>query len=409
MSESCKVVFFGELQEGFDPEQVLGSFSEKFGVSLEKARKLLDAGKDVVLKGGLDEERARKYQKVLEKIGLVVRIDGLEPEPLALGLSLEPMGSTDDEATVEMDTSQIADSLNHCPKCGSSHVKDGECLDCGVIIKKFLTAENQAPEAEEEAWQAKSENPYSAPEADLVETAEGEMNGPQGVPAGHGASWLAGGWSYFKQNPVTWILAPVVWILLAMAVSLIPLLGGIVVNLLTPVVTAGFFIGCRAQDEGEDFSLSHLFAGFSTNTGQLILAGVIYFGVIILLGILMGFSFSMIGLQAMGAEDPDMLLSMMTSPGLLIGILLGFLLFIPVMMAYIFAPGLIALNDLKAIEAMKLSFSGCLKNMLPLTVYGLLAMILMIIGSLLLGLGLLVVMPILTASLYAAYRDIYYS
>ena len=43
MSEACKVVFYGELQEGFDPEQVLQAFSDKFGVSREKAIKLPNA------------------------------------------------------------------------------------------------------------------------------------------------------------------------------------------------------------------------------------------------------------------------------------------------------------------------------------------------------------------------------
>ena len=103
-----------------------------------------------------------------------------------------------------------------------------------------------------------------------------------------------------------------------------------------------------------------------------------------------------------------MMASTMLSPGLLIAILLSSLLFIPVMMAYLFAPALVALNDLKAWESMKLSFRGCLKNILPFTVYGLIAILLMIIGTIPFGLGLLIVLPILTASIYAAYQDIYF-
>ena len=57
---------------------------------------------------------------------------------------------------------------------------------------------------------------------------------------------------------------------------------------------------------------------------------------------------------------------------------------------------------------MKLSFIGCLKNLLPLTVYGLVAMLLIMIGSLTFGLGLLIVLPVITASIYSAYRDIYF-
>ncbi len=99
---------------------------------------------------------------------------------------------------------------------------------------------------------------------------------------------------------------------------------------------------------------------------------------------------------------------MAAAPGIAVAVLFGTLLMIPVMMAYIFAPALVVLNDMKAIEAMKLSFIGCMKNLLSLTVFSLLAFLLMFIGSIPFGLGLLLVMPILTASLYAAYQDIYY-
>ncbi len=409
MSEKCKVVFYGELQQGFDPEEVLHAFSEKFAVSKEKAGKLLAADKAVVLKGGLDEERARKYKAALEKIGLVVRIEGLKAETPVSGFALEPMEGIDDESTVVMDTSQLAASLARCPKCGSTNMQDGTCLNCGVVAEKYQAGRNRGEQGGG-AWRAKAENPYSAPEADLLEPVEGELNGPQGVPTGNAISWIAKGWSHFKQNPFAWMLALVVWFLLAMVVSLIPLLGGILVNLVTPVITAGFIIGCRAQDEGKDFTIGHLFAGFSNNAGQLVLVGVIYFGAMIVLTlVLMASFFGLVGMQSMEMQDPDMLMSMVASPGFMVAILLGSLLFIPVMMAYLFAPALIALNDLKAMEAMKLSFIGCWKNMLPFTVYGLLAIIMLIVGSIPVGLGLLIVLPILTASIYAAYQDIYYS
>jgi uncharacterized membrane protein len=119
--------------------------------------------------------------------------------------------------------------------------------------------------------------------------------------------------------------------------------------------------------------------------------------------------FGMIGMESLASQNPEMMMDAILSPGFIIAMLLGFLLIVPLMMAYLFAPVLVALDNMKALEAMKLSFSGCLKNLLPLTVYGLLAFLLMIIGSIPFALGLLVVLPLLTASIYAAYRDIYYS
>jgi uncharacterized membrane protein len=229
------------------------------------------------------------------------------------------------------------------------------------------------------------------------------------VPTGHGWAWLVKGWWHFKQNPIAWMGGILVWFLIALVVSLIPMIGGIVLNLFTPVIAAGFIIGCRAQDEGDDFTLNHIFAGFSNNMGQLVLVGLIYFGALFLLTIVMtvGF-FGLIGMQSMAAENPDMMMSMLLSPGFLIALLLGFLIVIPLMMTYMFAPALVALDDMKALSAMKLSFVGCLKNLMPFTVYGLLAMLLLFVGMLPFGLGLLIVFPLLTASLYSAYRDIYF-
>jgi uncharacterized membrane protein len=78
------------------------------------------------------------------------------------------------------------------------------------------------------------------------------------------------------------------------------------------------------------------------------------------------------------------------------------------MMAYWFAPALIAMEGMSALSAMKLSFLGCLRNILPFLLYGVLALVMFFIGAIPVGLGLLVVMPVMTASMYTAFRDIYY-
>ena len=48
-------------------------------------------------------------------------------------------------------------------------------------------------------------------------------------------------------------------------------------------------------------------------------------------------------------------------------------------------------------------------NFLPFLLWGLLIMVLLILGAIPLGLGLLVAVPMLWASTYAAFRDIYYA
>ncbi|HEX5276161.1 MAG TPA: hypothetical protein VFW42_00665, partial [Fluviicoccus sp.] len=75
--------------------------------------------------------------------------------------------------------------------------------------------------------------------------------------------------------------------------------------------------------------------------------------------------------------------------------------------AYWFAPGLIYYANLPPVEALKESLSACLRNWLPLTVYSLVAMVILVAGAIPLGLGLLVVFPVMMASLYPMFEDLY--
>jgi uncharacterized membrane protein len=426
MSESYQVVFTGELLPGKDVDQVIELFSEKFKLERSKAERVIQGGKSITLKKGLALDKAEKYLKVLEHLGMKVELNPKPPEPepepeakpesappkqaAGGGWQLEPIEPIDNGGD---DTTEVLDpvymTVNRCPKCGSSKMELGVCQICGVVAAEYMASQmgkngNGDGETKAEA------NPYSAPEADLVESMDGELDGPHGVSAGHGWAWIVKGWWHFKQAPVAWILVLVIWFLLAMVISLVPLLGAIAVNLVTPVITAGLMYGCREQDEGGDFAISHMFAGFSNNAGQLVLVGLFYFLLMILIGGgVMAIFLGSVGLGAMASQDPDAMVMAFLAPGFLTAMLVAFLLIIPVIMAYIFAPALVILDDLNAFSAMKMSFLGSLKNLLPLTVYGLVAIVFMIIGSIPFGLGLLVVFPILTAAVYSAYRDIYFS
>ena len=67
-----------------------------------------------------------------------------------------------------------------------------------------------------------------------------------------------------------------------------------------------------------------------------------------------------------------------------------------------------ALQDVTPGRAVSQSFRGCLRNMIPFLVYGLVLVPLAIAASLPLMLGWFVVGPVIVASTYAAYRDIYF-
>ena len=257
-------------------------------------------------------------------------------------------------------------------------------------------------------------NPYQPPEVDIQppETSgdPGQLlDPPRSVSAGRGTSWIGEGWSMFSSAMGTWVGMSLVAGMILLALNLVPLVG-FVAAFLTPFIMAGWAIGCeRMRNEGE-VRFEDLFGGFSENFGPLAIASLIYFAAnMAAMMIAMGITFVLVGsVFALGVGGaPDTLIE----GGVLAGALLGALIFLaitlPVIMLIWFAPTLIVLHKVAPVEAMKRSFSGCLKNLLPFLIFSLVAFALLIGGMLALFIGLLFVSPWLACSNYAAYRDIY--
>ena len=52
---------------------------------------------------------------------------------------------------------------------------------------------------------------------------------------------------------------------------------------------------------------------------------------------------------------------------------------------------------------------GCLRNFMPFLTYGVVLLVAALVASIPLGLGWLILGPVMAASIYTAYRDIYFS
>jgi uncharacterized membrane protein len=255
------------------------------------------------------------------------------------------------------------------------------------------------------------QNPYSAPAADLEPT-PGDTTAlfePAAVSAGRGWGWIAEGFDLFKKSPWVWIGIVLIWLIISIALSLIPIVS-LAVTVLSPIFLGGLMLGCHALEQNERLRVEHLFAGFNTRPGPLAAVGGLYLAGtlgIFLAVVLLAMLFGGIGVLSMdGGADPGIAAGMGVGL-LLVLILLGMLLFIPLIMAFWFAPALVVRHELPAFEAMRLSFVGCLRNVLPFLVYGIAMILLSIIAAIPLALGFLVLWPVLIGSVYAGYRDIY--
>lgn len=227
---------------------------------------------------------------------------------------------------------------------------------------------------------------------------------PRRVDAGRGATWIGEGWDLFKRSPGVWIAITLIGFVIMAVLSIAPVLS-LISNLIGPVFIGGLMLGCRAQAEGGELKLEHLFEGFKGPLiGPLILLGVVSLvGVALIMLVMM----MTVGASVMGAMMSGGHLHDVSVIGILLGMLLGLALLLPVAMALWFAPALVALRQVPPFEAVKLSFSGCLKNLLPFLVYGLLFLLIAIVASIPIFLGWLIAGPVLVASIYAGYRDIY--
>ena len=76
-------------------------------------------------------------------------------------------------------------------------------------------------------------------------------------------------------------------------------------------------------------------------------------------------------------------------------------------MASWFAPALVAFQDLPAMQALIQSFLGCLRNVTAFAIYGTVLFVLFFVATIPLGLGLLILFPMIVASVYIGYRDIF--
>jgi uncharacterized membrane protein len=87
--------------------------------------------------------------------------------------------------------------------------------------------------------------------------------------------------------------------------------------------------------------------------------------------------------------------------------LVALTLSIPLLMAAWFAPLLVVFKDMPPLEAMRLSFVACLKNIVAFQLYAVILVLLTILATMPYGLGLFILVPTLFTSIYVSYMDIF--
>lgn len=249
------------------------------------------------------------------------------------------------------------------------------------------------------------------------------------VGAIRGWTWVLTGFALFRKSAARWAFIVFSYIMLMQLLGMIPLAGWFAATVLIPVFSASFMIVSRELDQGRELKVALLFSGFGTNLPALLRQGGVYLAsalAILGLSVLVDGG-ALFHLMLLGEKPP---VSAFDDGSLAAAAALAGMLYLPLLAAFWFAPALSAWRRMPAFQAMFYSLFAVARNWRAFFAYGL-ALVLL---SLACGLALFVLafvlrallgqhaqntlvlvvlpvmltyVPVMFASFYASYRDIF--
>lgn len=243
---------------------------------------------------------------------------------------------------------------------------------------------------------------------------------PRRLEAGQGAAWWGESWRIFAAAPAVWIGIVVVFAVVSTLLFFIPAVGGILQSVLTPAFAGGVMLGCHALARGERLTIGHLFEGFQGGRfGALLTLGLIWLAILVGLAVVaVACAYVALGaagvstLMALGADaqaDYVTLTPLLLSAGLAFLVIAMIIVTVVLLaaMAYWFAPALVVLNGEPPMSALRKSFDASLRNIGAFLLYSVIYIGLAIVASIPVGLGWLVLGPMVAGSCYAGWRTIF--
>lgn len=223
------------------------------------------------------------------------------------------------------------------------------------------------------------------------------------VRPSRGPAWLAGGWGHVRRSPMVWMGLSAGWMLITLALVLVPVIGGVAANLLQPVFFASFAIAARKQLAGEAPEMGDLFIGF-----RLPLRPLVNLGALLLVAeIAIFFLMSMLGLPGAGEEIATITDYVQLLEGKEWILLVGVALTAAVKGALWFAPAILAFHEISTAHAVRWSVFAAVSNLGAMLAYGVALTVVFLAGALPWGLGLLLAIPVMVASTYTGYADVF--
>jgi uncharacterized membrane protein len=232
--------------------------------------------------------------------------------------------------------------------------------------------------------------------------------------AARGWTWIKQGYQLIMISPVLAITTGLIAALSIFLSMLVPLIGPLLAIILMPIMLAGYMRVCRALEEHEEVELAHLLSGFKRHTTALVSLGAfLMLGMLIASAVMVfvgGDQLTTLMDQVRSTDNPQVLMDAIgtAGSGVALAVLLGFTLVLILIVAWQYAPMLVFFSGVPPFRALRDSFIGTMRNIVPYTVYSLIMqLVALILGILPFGIGIILLLPIGLTSLYVSYRNIF--
>lgn len=206
------------------------------------------------------------------------------------------------------------------------------------------------------------------------------------VEASKGLTWFEEGWRLFVLKPWMWIVLAFTWMIISVVLLVFPVIGRLVDALIFPTLYSGFLYGAREVDSGRDLKIVYLFQALvdpATRVPVFVL-GILPLGFLIVVNfVALAFGFSVLAFAVLAP------LSILMS------------------LALVYACPLVIFHGVEPVAAIKSSFNACLKNIIPVLIFGIVNFVLSLVAGITFGLGFLVLLPVTSCALYRSFQSVY--
>lgn len=231
---------------------------------------------------------------------------------------------------------------------------------------------------------------------------------PRKLPAKQGLQWVNEGFRLYRQNPLLLSAAFGLLFGVVAVTNLIPVIGRVISELISPLMVAGFMAAYRVLDRKEALQWPHFLAGIQGPWLPLMVIGAVQMlGMLLVAQIMQRMGFDPQAVMS-AAQKNDAAAMQNAINQAMPALFTGALLLTPLIMATWFAPALVLFGNARPGQALLISLRAVAKNWLPILVNGLaLGLVLFIAALIPMLLGFLVAMPIFFGSVYAGYQGIF--